>query len=59
MNAGKGFPTNNQNLKNNYFPFGIPEIYYIVFPTKNRLHRVPIEKDLLAFRSLYLIMILL
>jgi len=23
-----------------YFTFGIPEIYYIVFPTKNQLHRV-------------------
>jgi hypothetical protein len=33
MNAGKGLLTNELNGKNNYFPFGIPEIYYIVFPT--------------------------
>jgi hypothetical protein len=40
MNAGKGLLANELNRKNNYFPFGIPEIYYIVFPTKNQVHRI-------------------
>jgi len=26
-----------------YFPFGIPEIYYIVFPTKINYAELPIE----------------
>jgi len=37
MNAGKGLNGNELISKKNYFPFGIPEIYYIVFPTKNQL----------------------
>jgi hypothetical protein len=30
----------NKKGKIMYFPFVIPEIYYIVFPTKNRLRRI-------------------
>ena len=29
-----------------HFPFVIPEIYYIVFPTKNRLRRISYLKKL-------------
>ena len=40
MNAGKGLLADELNGKNMHFPFGIPEIYYIVFPTKKPLHRI-------------------
>jgi hypothetical protein len=40
VNAGKGLHADDLIGKIMYFPFGIPEIYYIVFPTKNPKRRI-------------------